>query len=92
VSGKLLSLFDHPTFVRRSQERAQRELAVLVLPAAERLSPSRLRCSRCAHEYEVIPRLPTAHRAPPPEPCPKCQDCPEQDALEAFLAELIHDD
>lgn len=92
MSGKLLSLFDHPTFVRRTLERAQRELAVLVLPAAERLSPSRLRCGRCGHEYEVIPRLPTVGRAPPPEPCPKCQGHPEHDAVEAFLAELIHDD
>jgi hypothetical protein len=91
MSGKLLSLFDHPTFVRRTQERAQRELAVQVLPA-ERLSPSRLRCARCAHEYEVVPRLPTGRRAPPPEPCPRCERRPEHDELEAFLAELMRDD
>jgi hypothetical protein len=92
MSGKLLSLFDHPTFVRRTQERAQRELSVLVLPGAERLSPSRLRCGRCSHEYEVVPRLPTAGRAHPPEPCPKCNGQPEHDAIEAFLAELTLDD
>ena len=90
MSGKLLSLFDHPEFVRRSQARAERELAASVLPA-ERISASRLRCRRCNLEYEVIPRVPAAqltHDAP----CPHCEPARDLEALEAFLARLICED
>jgi hypothetical protein len=90
VSGKLLSLFDHPEFVRRSQARAERELAARVLPA-ERISASRLRCRRCSLEYEVIPRLPTGDHAPQ-APCPRCEPPADLDALESFLARLIRED
>jgi hypothetical protein len=40
MNGKLVSLFDHPEFVRRSQARAQRELAAKLLPDAEPCPPS----------------------------------------------------
>ena len=90
MSGKLLSLFDHPEFVRRTQERAQRELAQKVLPS-ERLSPSRLRCRRCSLEYEVVPRLPTGEHMPL-EPCPHCEPPADLDALESFLSRLMQDD
>jgi hypothetical protein len=86
VSGKLRSLFEHPEFVRRSQERAERELLEHVRPAV-RISPSRLRCRRCAHEYEVVPRLPSAELEPL-EPCPRCEPARDLDALEAFLRRL----
>jgi hypothetical protein len=90
MSGKVRSLFDHPEFVRRAQERAQVELAQRVLPA-ERLSPSRLRCRRCAHEYEVVPRLPSAELEPL-DPCPQCEPAGDLDALEAFLRRLSQTD
>ncbi len=89
MSGKLLSLFDHPEFAKRSQARAERELAARVLPA-ERVSPSRLRCRRCSLEYEVIPRLPGA--GAPNEPCPSCEPPADLDALESFLARLMSED
>lgn len=94
MSGKLLSLFDHPEFVRRSQERAERELRVRVLPT-ERISASRRRCRRCSLEYEVIPRLPTGDRASPSlldAPCPRCEPPADLDALESFLARLMRED
>jgi hypothetical protein len=86
MSGKLVSLFDHPEFVRRSLARAERELAEHVLPA-ERVSPGRLRCRRCSLEYEVLPRLPGAELEPL-EPCPQCEPPRDLDALEAFLSRL----
>jgi hypothetical protein len=55
--GKLVSLFQHPEFVRRSQARAERELAEQIAPEA---------------------------------PCPLRADPPEQDAIEAFLDQLLH--
>jgi hypothetical protein len=90
MSGKLLSLFAHPEFARRSQARAERELVERILPV-ERVSPSRLRCRRCSFEYEVIPRLPNGeHR--PLEPCPRCEPDKDLDALEAFLSRLTRED
>jgi hypothetical protein len=90
MSGKLLSLFAHPEFVRRSQARAERELLGRVLPV-ERVSASRLRCRRCSLEYEVIPRLPNGeHR--PLDPCPQCEPEKDLDALEAFLRRLTLED
>ena len=90
MSGKLLSLFSHPEFVRRTQERERRELAARVLPA-ERVSPSRLRCRSCALEYEVVPHLPTGEGLPR-EPCPRCEPPRDLDALEAFLSRLLRED
>lgn len=87
MSGKLLSLFDHPQFVRRVQERAQRDLAQRVLPA-ERIAPSRLRCRRCSLEYEVVPRLATGAHYDGVEPCPRCEPPADIDALESFLRRL----
>lgn len=86
-ASNVLSLFQHPEFVRRSQARAQRELTVRVVPV-ERLSPSRLRCRRCGHEYQVVPRLPGADT--PLEPCPQCEPPQEPDALDAFLRRLLN--
>jgi hypothetical protein len=91
MSGKVLSLFDHPEFVRRIQDRAQRELAERVLPA-ERVAPSRLRCRRCSLEYEVLPRLPTGHPHDVIEPCPRCEPPADLDALESFLSRLLRDE
>jgi hypothetical protein len=90
MSGKLLSLFDHPEFQRRSLERAERELAEMVLPVL-RVSPSRLRCRRCALEYEVVPRLPSSE-VQELEPCPHCEPPRDLDALEAFLSRLSRGD
>jgi hypothetical protein len=90
VSGKLLSLFAHPEFVRRCQERERRALSERVLPA-ERLSPSRLRCRRCALEYEVVPRLPTGELCEL-DPCPSCEPTRDLDALESFLSRLMRDE
>jgi hypothetical protein len=91
MSGKLLSLFDHPEFLRRVQGRAQRELAQRVLPA-ERVAPSRLRCRRCSLEYEVLPRLPTGGQQDVIEPCPSCEPRADIDALESFLSRLLRND
>ena len=90
MSGKLRSLFEHPEFVRRSQERAERELAQRVFPA-ERVSSGRLRCRRCALEYEVVPRLPSAELEPL-EPCPRSEPPGDLAALEAFLRRLTQAD
>jgi hypothetical protein len=90
MAGKLLSLFDHPEFLRRTQERAERALAERVLPAI-RVSPSRLRCRRCSLEYNVVPRL-TADSPAELEPCPYCEPPRDLDALEAFLTRLNRDD
>ena len=91
MSGKLLSLFDHPEFLRRVQGRAERDLAQRVLPA-ERVAPSRLRCRRCSLEYEVLPRLPTSGRQDVIEPCPSCEPRADIDALESFLSRLLRQD
>ena len=88
TAGKLLSLFQHPEFVRRSQARARRELTVRVAPV-ERLSASRLRCRRCSLEYKVVPRLPGVDA--PLEPCPRCEPPTEPDALDAFLSRLMNE-
>lgn len=87
MSGKLLSLFAHPEFVRRAQERAERELAQRVLPS-ERIAPSRMRCRRCALEFEVLPRIPTTGQHEVAQPCPQCEPAADRDALEAFLQRL----
>ena len=91
MSGKLLSLFDHPEFLRRVQGRAERDLAQRVLPA-ERVAPSRLRCRRCSLEYEVLPRLPTSGQQDVIEPCPSCEPRADIDALESFLSRLLRQD
>ena len=88
MSAKLLSLFDHPEFLRRAQEKAQRELARRVLPA-ERIRPSRLRCRRCSLEYQVLPRLPPGDHHEVTEPCPRCEPPSDIDALESFLSRLM---
>lgn len=90
MSGKVRSLFEHPEFVRRAQQRAQLELAQRVLPA-ERLSASRLRCRRCSHEYDVMPHLPSVE-VESLEPCPRCEPPADLDALEAFLRRLSQTD
>jgi hypothetical protein len=90
MSGKLLSLFDHPEFLRRAQERAERELAQRVLPA-ERIAPSRMRCRRCSLEFEVIPRIPAKGQHEVAETCPHCEPPGDIDALEAFLQRLTSD-
>jgi hypothetical protein len=90
MSGKLLSLFDHPEFLRRAQKRAEQELAQRVLPA-ERIAPSRMRCRRCSLEFEVIPRIPTVGRHEVVETCPHCEPPADIDALEAFLRRLTVD-
>jgi hypothetical protein len=87
MTGRLLSLFDHPEFVRRAQERAERELAQRVLPA-EYIAPSRRRCRRCSLEFEVLPRLPTAGHHDVVETCPRCEPPADIDALESFLQRL----
>lgn len=91
MSGKLLSLFNHPEFLRRTQEQARRDLAQRVLPA-ERVSPSVLRCRRCSLEYEVLPRLPSGELHGVLEPCPRCEPPSDLDALESFLARLMRED
>ncbi len=56
MSGKLVSLFKHPEFVRRTQARARQHLKEQLL-----------------------------------EPCPRSDHPPEQDAIEAFLEELLRE-
>jgi hypothetical protein len=90
MSGKLVSLFEHPEFVRRTQERAERELVQRVLPT-ERVAPSRMRCRRCALEFEVIPRIPISGQHEVAETCPHCEPPSDRDALEAFLQRLTLD-
>lgn len=88
MSGKVVSLFSHPEFARRAQERAEQELLERVVPIV-RLDPRRLRCRRCLLEFECVPRL---HAQPGPdhlESCPHCEPDIDVDALEAFLNEVL---
>ncbi len=88
MSGKVVSLYRHPEFARRAQERAEKELAARVVPVV-RLDHRRLRCRRCLLEFECVPRL---HAAPGPahlESCPHCEPEIDVDALEAFLNEVL---
>ena len=55
-------------------------------------APSRLRCRRCALEYEVVPRLPVGHSHEVTEPCPRCEPPADIDALESFLSRLRLDE
>ena len=86
MSGKLLSLFSHPEFVRRSQSRAERELSELAVPVIN-LGRGRHRCRRCSLDFDSVPEL---HPAPDAalEPCPRCDAPPEFDVIEAFLEQL----
>ena len=88
MSGKVVSLYRHPEFARRAQERAEKELAARVVPVV-RLDLRRLRCRRCLLEFECVPRL---HERPGPdhlESCPHCEPEIDVDALEAFLNEVL---
>lgn len=90
MSGKVISLFRHPEFERRAQERAEKELRARVAPVV-RLDHRSLRCRRCLLEFECVPRL---HVAPGPdylESCPHCEPNIDVDALEAFLNEVLGD-
>jgi len=91
MSAKVVSLFRHPVFARRAQERAERELAERVVPVI-RLDHTRLRCRRCSLEFEGPARL---HRAPGPdvlESCPHCDADVDFDVLERFLDELFDEE
>ena len=86
MSGKLLSLFGHPEFVRRQEERAQRELAKQVVPVID-LGRGRHHCRRCSLDFDTVPQL---HRpsGSPPALCPDCDAVPDIDSIEAFLDAL----
>jgi hypothetical protein len=88
MSGKLLSLFNHPEYVRRSQARAERELTEQVAPVLS-LGRGRFRCRRCSLDFDSPPPLCLATDAQALEPCPRCDNPPEFDAIEAFLEELL---
>ena len=88
MSGKLVSLFDHPEFVRRVQAREERRLGEQVVPVV-RLGPGRLRCRHCSLEFETMPRL---HAPAGPaflDSCPHCEPEIDVDTLEAFLDEVL---
>lgn len=91
MSGKLVSLFQHPEFVRRAQARAERELVERVVPIID-LGRGRLRCRRCSLDFDAasVPLHPSAERARATEPCPRCEPL-ELDAIEAFLAEILEE-
>jgi hypothetical protein len=88
MSGKLLSLFTHPEFVRRSQARAERELAERVVPVID-LGRGRYRCRRCSLDFDTGPKLQLAGNPSVPAPCPECDSAPDFDTVEAFLGELL---
>ncbi len=90
MSGKLLSLFAHPEFVRRSQARAERELLEQVVPVID-LGRGRYHCRRCARDFDDSPQLRAASSAPIPGPCPDCDAAPDFDTVEAFLDELMNE-
>jgi hypothetical protein len=89
MSGKLLSLFAHPEFVRRSQARAERELAEQVVPVIN-LGRGRHRCRRCSLDFDTVPRIGAGAAAQ--EPCPQCDASPDFDAVEAFLDDLLREE
>lgn len=90
MSGKLLSLFDHPEFVRRIQEREAKELAEAVIPV-ERLGRGRFRCRRCSLAYDDIPHLHDLEDLERLVPCPHCDRRRELDPLEVFLNDLFEE-
>jgi hypothetical protein len=91
MSGKLVSLFDHPEFMRRAQARAERELVERVVPVID-LGRGRFRCRRCSLDFDAdaVAPLNSTASARPLTSCPDC-DPPEFDAIEAFLAEILED-
>ena len=91
MSGKLVSLFDHPEFVRRAQARAERDLVEQVVPVIN-LGRGRFRCRRCSLDFDAssVTELGPSAGGRRLEPCPEC-DPPEFDAIEAFLAEVLDD-
>jgi hypothetical protein len=90
MTGKLVSLFTHPEFVRRSQARYQRELAERVVPVL-RLGPGSFRCQRCWLEFQTLPPPPAEGRCESLERCPQCDPILEVDVLDAFLEQLMKD-
>jgi hypothetical protein len=86
MSGKLLSLFAHPEFVRRSQARAERELAEQVVPVID-LGRGRYRCRRCSLDFDAVMQLSVGPMTQ--APCPECDVSPDFDTIEAFLEELL---
>jgi DNA-directed RNA polymerase subunit N (RpoN/RPB10) len=90
MSGKLLSLFDHPEFVRRVQEREAKELGEALVPVV-RLGLGRFRCRRCSLEYDAVPRLHDPGDALRLEPCPHCERSRELDEIEAFLSQVLEE-
>lgn len=88
MSGKLVSLFDHPEFVRRVQEREERKLADRVVPVV-RLGYGRLLCRRCSLEFETMPRVHAPTGPSLLDCCPHCEPEIDVDALEAFLNEVL---
>jgi hypothetical protein len=93
VSGKLVSLFDHPEFVRRTQARAERELAQQVVPVID-LGRGHFRCGRCSLDFDAdanpVTELDSSAGTRRLHPCPDC-DPPELDGIEAFLAEVLRE-
>ena len=90
MSGKLLSLFDHPEFVRRVQEREAKELGEALVPVV-RLGLGRFRCRRCGLEYDAVPHLHDLGDLQRLEPCPHCERSRELDEIEAFLIQVLEE-
>ena len=86
MTGKLLSLFAHTEFVRRQEERAQRELSKQAVPVID-LGRGRHHCRRCSLDFDTVPQL---HRPTGPSTalCPDCDAVPDIDSIEAFLDAL----
>lgn len=90
MSGRLLSLFDHPEFVRRVQEREAKELGEALVPVV-RLGRGRFRCRRCALEYDAVPHRHDPRDPERVEPCPHCERSRELDEVEAFLSQVFEE-
>lgn len=90
MSGKVVSLFSHPEFARRRQAEAERELTELVVPVIS-LGRGRFRCRRCSLDFDSPPPLCLATDASVLEPCPRCDNPPEFDLIEAFLEDLMNE-
>ncbi|HYQ16548.1 MAG TPA: hypothetical protein VEQ58_12345 [Polyangiaceae bacterium] len=86
MSGKLLSLFSHPDFVRKSQARAERDLAELAVPVIN-LGRGRHRCRRCDNDFDSVAQLHPSLGTQLAPPCPRC-DAADFDVIEAFLQQL----